>query len=203
MNALRAALINAAAFGIPSAFPESRTANTLDIKTQLLAQADTAYKDMKKRQTEINALWAQVPNTAPFTPALHKERVTKMTEVAKLLFGKPFRVFAKFTFHNLAEVQTAFSYSNLLNFARPLPVESFISGVARVRPRMGEYHKQMVLGDAVRNSPIAAVPFKYTTQRVMQFPVVDNPAGTDRWIGAKLPPGYAIPKDAISLVFES
>ena len=92
-------------------------------------------------------------------PFLHFPQLELLEELAKLLFGKQFKVSATFTFHDLSEVQTAFSYNTLLSYADPLPVESWMSGVARVRPRMQEYYKQMVLGDAVRNSPSASVPF--------------------------------------------
>ncbi|PBQ33646.1 hypothetical protein CNR22_18310 [Sphingobacteriaceae bacterium] len=205
LNNLRTVLVTASEFGVTTAYPEAFSSTTVETRDRLVEQADTAYKDLKKRYDEADTRLSAVTilvgqaNTA----AKHKVCVTELAEIAKLIFGRSFKVFTTFTLHNATEVQAASNYTTLLDDAGPFPIEAWMAGVARVRSRMGEYHKQMVIAESVRYSPASTSSFAFTKQNVFQFPVKDTTTGTDRWIGMKLPTGYEIPPDAISMIIES
>ena len=210
LNTLRSSLISAAQFGVSNAIPDTISTTTIEVRKALVDQATSTLSELNKRLTTTGTKLTAVFNAlnptpaVPITPDVHKVQVTALGEIAKLLFGRSFKVFTNFTLHNLTEVQNASNYTTLLSDAGPFPVEAWMAGVARVRPRMGEYHKQMVLAESVRYNPAATAAFEYTKQSVFQFPVVDtNTNGADRWIGMKLPATYKIPLDAISMVIES
>ena len=205
LNNLRTVLVTASEFGVTTAYPEAFSSTTVETRDRLVEQADTAYKDLKKRYDEVATRLSAVTTLVGLanTAAKHKVCVTELAEIAKLIFGRSFKVFTTFTLHNATEVQAASNYTTLLNDAGPFSIEAWMAGVARVRSRIGEYHKQMVLAESVRYSSASTSSFAFTKQNVFQFPVKDTTTGTDRWIGMKLPTGYEIPPDAISMVIES
>jgi len=206
LAALRKRLMDAAAFGLGTAVPDTQSDNTKEVRNQLVGQADRAYAELSQRVATVNPKLADVTTAiaAAQSSGDHKACVNSLIEIARLLFGRAFKVFTNFTLHNPAEVQAAANYTSLLNDAGPYPVEAWMTGVARVRPRVGDYHKQMLLAESLRYDPTAMAPFAYTKQTVLQLPVVDASAtASDRWIGMKLPAGYKIPLDAVSMVLES
>lgn len=199
LNDLRQALIDASAFGATTAYPASQSANTKDVRDLLIGQADRTYTDMINRRaqitTKMNTLIA-----SPVSAQDHKTNVGILLEVAQLLFGRSFKVFTGFTFHIPNDVQNALAYNNLLDDAGPFAVESWMAGVARVRPRVGDYYKLTLLSEGA--CFVSSSQSDYTSYKVIQFPLVNLQAADDRWIGMNLPPNYAIPKDAISMVVE-
>jgi hypothetical protein len=206
LNDLRNILKNISIFAIPTAFPPNATDNSELSRNQLLQQADVVYKEMEKRFPVITSKKNDAATPAS-TSVEHKVRAALLNEFAKLMFGRYFKVYTSFTHHYLTEVQTASSYANtyteFFSTSGVLPVETWMTGVARVRPRMGEYHKQMLLSESVRYNSASTSPFVYTQQTAMQFPVINNPQKRDQWIAMELPKDYPIPLDAISMVVES
>lgn len=191
LNALRVLLFRAANFGIEESIPDTDSSNLKEVRDTLAAQALRVSKELDKRYTLTSARL----NAAILLTDV-KAQFKELAELAKIIFNRSFRVFPDFTLHNASEVTDSLNYQALFTEAGPYAIEEWMYGVARVRPRMGEYHKQMMLSESIATRP-------FTTQRVLQFPVVDpSPTGTDRWVGMKLPTGYKIPADTISMVVE-
>lgn len=193
LMSLRQLMMRAANYGVEGAIPEMGVSSVISVRDSLVKQAGLVLTEVGRRQT---AAELRIFGTLPADP---KEKFKELTEIAQIVFGRSFRVFPDITLYNATDFTTNAPVwqSQLMNEAGPYAVEEWMYGVSRVRPRMGEYHKQMLLSECITGRTL-------TTQSVVQFPVVDQTAGgDDRWAAMKLPAGYKLPSDVLSLVVET
>lgn len=189
LGQLRNAMMTASLFGIESAIPATATSFLLQDRDALVAQATKALAVLTGRHTNAAARLGNVSS-------LNGEaaKVKELTEIAKIVFHPSFKVFPDFTLYNATTVASSLADTLLLDEAGPFGVDEWMHGISRVRGRMGDYRKLMLLSETVTGRA-------FTTQRVAQLPFAG--AGNNRWLGMQLPPGYEIPGDTLSLVIEA
>lgn len=191
MGNLRTAMMNAARYGIEGAIPETAVTVSADAKAALVLQAQRVSAELSQRVTSIGASY-----TAAVALTDRAAQYKALNDVARTVFGRWFKVFPDFGVYNSSTISTSLTYPGLLSTAGTYAVDEWMHGVSRVRPRVGEYCKEMMLAESMFKT-------SFTTQRVVQMPVVDTTNFTDRWIAMQLPQGYEIPSDVVSIVIES
>jgi hypothetical protein len=127
-------------------------------------------------------------------PADEGKKAEELKRAAGLLFGRGFKVFPEFTYHN--ETQLSNSWSNnatLLIEGGDFAVDEWLQGASKVRPLMQAFQKLGILSDALTGNDLASPD-------VAQLPVLSLP--DDRWVGIKIPDGYEVPDDNLSMVIQ-
>ncbi|NII25638.1 DUF4200 domain-containing protein [Pseudoflavitalea sp. X16] len=190
---VRAALLHSTYFGIPKSVPETASTHELNDSQELLLRARQVLPVLKKRKEQADALLASVA-----TQANEPAKLRVLLQAGEAIFGRSFRLFPDFTFYTPAAVTAAMSYSGYLDTAGVHAVDEWIQGLAPVRKRMHNLQQYLLF------SSILTANEGDTPLRVIQFPLAPVDTNGDvqaRWVGMKLPDGYVIPQDNLSLVF--
>jgi hypothetical protein len=181
---LREALFRAAQFGVRDAIPGSALETTPQALDALVAQANGALTEMRRRLREADA--ALAPSVEEVSPALEVE---KLSDAAHAIFGRSFKLVPFFTLENAAEVGLAVADSDsILRDAPPLALDEWLIGLTKVRPKIAAYQTAIMLAETLEHAT--------TTLKAAQLPFTEN----DRWLALPLRPNQKIYGDTLSLV---
>lgn len=188
LDNLRDQLVAATAFGITGSFPVSATDDSEAARDLLVGQSKLVKAELNRRYTLGIAKLTSIGALSD-----EREKAKALAELAQIVFGRAFKVYPQFTFHNPGDYTVSLSSTSLLSGAGDFPFDEWMQGESRVRPSMNRYRKIMLLAEAVTGRGI-------TTHDVVQFPL--NLSGTDRWLGLEIPEDYDVAGDTLSVVME-
>lgn len=184
-NALRAAMN----FATQGAIPEVAYENSIAARDILSLQAARIISQLTKLKDAADAAYTEL--TLLIEP---EDQLEKLQEIAKILFGRGFKVFPEFNFFNKSDIDLSRANNMaLLSEAGDFPVDEWLHGISKVRPKMSNYHLCAMITESLSD--------ENAIREVIQLPIVSN--ADDRWLSAKLPDGYVTPDQAITLVIET
>jgi hypothetical protein len=139
---------------------------------------------MRRRLREADT--ALAPPVEEISPSL---QVEKLTDAARAIFGRAFKLVPFFTLENAAEVGLAVTHSDsILRDAPPLALDEWLIGLTKVRPKLAAYQAALMLAETFEHAA--------TTLKAAQLPFTEN----DRWLALPLRPNQKISGDKLSLV---
>ena len=181
--ALRGVLREAADAGIPFSFPAGAD-DTLVAQGEMIATAIATLRDRAGAfETESQAAGLTPPQAAD-----------KLIAAVQQLLGADFRVLPRFTAPNAAALATSdAARDSILATARDGdgtvdPVGEVLTSVAQVRRAVHRLHRFRIAAELATGADLPVV--------AIQVP----PRANDVWLGAALPPDYAIVDDTLSLI---
>ncbi len=192
LDNLRDALLAAALFGIDGSIPSNAITFSTDARDVLVNQALPVEAELQKRYNNSSA---RMTALGSLTDEMSKAR--ELSEIAKDIFGRNFRVFPEFNLHNTSDYTLSFNSTVLLSGVGDYAIDEWMHGASRVRPQMGNYRKLMLLAETVTNRSDALVDAEH---HVVQLPL--DLTGNDRWLGLEVPADYEYPGDPVSVVME-
>ena len=176
-TAADAALMGAAAFGVPNSVP------LLDA-TAWPVQTAAAQTELQSRSTQVAALEASFNRAGGSETGLRDHDITRL----QIVFGAGFQVAAALTAAFASTLPALFGSSATLLANQPLGPVTWLARSARVRAGVARLSESLLYGEALSSSaPLTPV--------VAQLPVVLG----DVWAGLPLKSGAA-PADRLSLV---
>lgn len=190
---LRAAMMYAQLFGITRSVPATATSYQFEVANEMLQVARNVLTDMTTRKSTLDQLLASITSTMT-----QETKLKILTQATDALFGRGFRLFPSFTLYDAAPLINARSYTHYLDNAGDFALDEWLQGLSPVRKRMHAFHQQALLSSALLSrDPLSSMS-------IIQFPLA--PIDTDgniltRWLGTRVPAGYSIPPDNLSLVF--
>jgi len=162
-DALAAAtpLLDYAEFDLKPTSTEDIAKACLAMADELLNKARLLKTDLDKRITAVNELLVEYAATAEAT-----KQVTLLQDAGKQFLGEDFKMIPWFDLPdaNKAEWQNAIDHvDDLLDYQtnvlkRPLPVDDWFYGVARVREKITHMEQAMILAEGFRPQHIALTP---------------------------------------------
>jgi hypothetical protein len=163
-------------FNIQRAFPEFPGNETDPVLKEQLFQLTKSYS---ARATEIGEKY----NTHfdSFTAATdEKTKVQALTGAIQALLGTDFSVIPNVAVYNKTEFGNSHNQHTqvLSSYDDPFTMDTWMHGLARVRPKMESLENTMMMVENFDKSVSDLVP--------VQLPYVEN----DTWLGGKLPEGY-------------
>ena len=183
-DAMRAALLALAAFGIPGAVPRSATSEAPETRDALRDQCRSAADAVTRRVDAAERVAAAFdPDTATIdaTVAHHVERLTAV-------FGRAFRVLPRFTVRDATELRQSFADRNGLQGDDSQAVVGWFHRAARVRDGVARLARLALYTEALGTEPLDL--------RVGQLPHVPS----ERWVALPPPQGASIPGGRVSFV---
>jgi hypothetical protein len=189
---LRTAMLHSNYFGIPQSIPATATNYESEAALQLLDRAREALAKLTQRKAAADQQLALAPTQA--TEAL---KLAALLRAGEAIFGRAFRLYPEFTFYSPAAITAATSYTGYLDTAGIHAIDEWIQGLAPVRKRMRNLQQFFIASEALQGHENSNV------LSVIQFPLepVDGSGNIQaRWVGMKLPAGYVLPEDNLSLV---
>lgn len=163
---------------------------------KLLASAASALEHLKKREQEVAAIW---PAAGPTTGLSPEALLDTCQRAARAVFGGQFLVVPVFKpIDGGAEVKKALEPNASFLPNRPLVVEDWLHGAARVRTQLAGFEATLQAQSAMAKEAVR--DWKLTP---FQLPARPN----DRWAGAELPSDYFEAhadnetRDKLSLIF--
>jgi hypothetical protein len=187
LDDLRDALLATISFAIQGAIPEVAYSYTIEARNKLSAQATRILSQLSSIEAKVNLAFTELSGLTEID-----DRLEKLSEIGQLLFGRSYKVFPEFKFYNKADIDLSRANPNLLEEGGDFAIEEWLQGIAKVRPKMSNYHLSTMVSESLLNEE--------RIREVIQLPVVSNL--DDRWLSSKLPSGYEIPDQAISLVLD-
>jgi hypothetical protein len=176
-TAADAALMGAAAVGVPNSVPQLDPA-------VWPAQTAAAQAELQSRVTQVAAFEAGFDRTGASETALKDHDATRL----QMVFGAGFQVAAILTAAFAGTLPALFESSATLLANQPLAPVTWLARSARVRPGVARLSESLLYGEALGS----AAPL---TPVVAQLPAVAD----DVWAALPLKPG-AMPADRLSLV---
>lgn len=133
----------------------------------------------------------------------YPEFIKKLNEITELIFGKSFKILPHFKFdqeerkvwNDLVSGTTANTLMN--DNTDDFALSNWVSGVARVRPKVANLEFVNVLHDTFNSS---ANCFNYEP---VQFPYDGDSAGSDRWMALKVTDDANLKDRRISILFNN
>ncbi|MCB9234919.1 MAG: hypothetical protein H6581_24910 [Bacteroidia bacterium] len=178
IDAMRNALKAISVYGMDHAFPQV----VKDLEP-LREQSKSAVAEAAMRWTKFQA--EQVFEAEDNT----EQKVEKLTQAVKVLLGADFKVIPGFEMRDKGlEMAKALDIPDLLSEAEGLfPLDDWLHGLARVRPRMNTLERATLLtaNFGLREPELTAA----------QLPFREN----DRWLGNNVPENYALEGDKLVL----
>jgi hypothetical protein len=187
LDNLRDALMAANNFAVSGSVPESAYTYSLEARDTLSNQATRILSQLGAISGKTNTLYGELATLTDLD-----QRLEKLQEIAQALFGRDFKVFPEFNFYNKTDIDLSRSNPNLLAEAGDFAIDEWLHGIAKVRPKMANYHLSSMVSESLADHT--------ALREVIQLPIVSNL--DDRWLSATLPDGYSIPEQAISLVLD-
>lgn len=192
VDGLSAAMLSASRFGVQGSIPEvGGNLSEADL-TELLAQGGRVADILQQRLDDANELLAEVPGLSS-----QDQKLAKLQETAKAIFGRSFRLFPKFLLYDVAAFDAARNYPDYLASAGEMAIEEWIQGLSPLRKRMRSFRRAEMVSAALKGSQ-PSLP-----RSIVQMPLAPLGPGGDveaRWLGTKLPEGYEIPDENLSMV---
>ncbi|MEX6688080.1 hypothetical protein QTN47_11275 [Danxiaibacter flavus] len=190
---LRNAMLNANYFGVVRSIPTTALSYSVEDARVLLAEAGQALTILsKKNQTATQLLSSVAAQTS------EDAKLKILLQAGEAIFGRGFKLYPDFNFYTPAAVIAANAYTGLLTNAGPHAVEEWIQGLAPVRKRMHALQQWQLFAEVLTGVE-KKDPFKVT-----QFPLTpvdENGNVQSKWVGMKLPDGYDVPDNNLSLLF--
>jgi hypothetical protein len=186
-DALRELLLQANAFAIVGWVPEVAIEYSIEAQEKLSKQAGRVLAQIDSIQSVVSVAFADLAGMTEV-----EDRLEKLREIGRALFGRSHKVFPEFNFYNKTDVDLSRSNANLLTEGGDFAIEEWLHGISKVHTKMSGYHLHGMLTESLSETT--------PKREVIQLPVVSNT--DDRWLGCKLPDGYALPDQAISLVLD-
>lgn len=191
LDLLREQLISAANLGIPTAFPISSFEVSVAAQETLVLQAKASIKELKARVAKATTSWTDIVGG-------NGGEMVEIEQAAKDMFGDSFRIFPKFTLHNQAEINLAYSASSsILQDHPPLIMEEWRSGVSNVREKVKQY-SMVAFQSEMLNNVVATNPPQDFGLTPLQLPFDADPSV--RWLGLEVPETQIIENDTLSIV---
>jgi hypothetical protein len=181
-DALRAALIRMAHFGIQGAVPVSAAGDSAQARISLLVQGQSIAKEIAQRLDRIGRLAVPDPSSAQAETEYHLSRIREV-------FGPDFRVLPHVRPANAAVLKQAFGDSVKIQDGDPLAAVTWFQRAARVRDGIARLDVALLYAEALGNG--ARLGFQ-----VGQLPYVEQ----DRWVALPLPADSALAAGRLSLV---
>lgn len=190
LRPLRAALLEAAMFGLQGAIPQAPSGDSDDARRVIVSQARSVRRELSKRVEQTAAslrafddLRASGGRDEANAPQLRDLLIQTMRHV----FGQSFCPLPRFRPLNVEEVRLALNHSGLLGDDADAPLRWFQQG-ARISAGIGRYEIAMLLAEGLGTETF--------TLRVGQLPYQED----DRWMGLPLA-GSALPgQGRVSLI---
>ncbi len=190
LEILRKRLVAVADAGMVYGFPLSAVGAGDDERESLLAQSQSLtgrYEALKKSYdtslTSVNAADTKPP-----------QKVSLLTDMAKLFFGDAFVLMPKFTLTDPADVSQAdTNRSQLLDYVTntkqvPLPVDEWLLGISHVRPNMHLFGMVLMLSQTFNHDTPPCSP--------LQLPF----KAQDSWLAVAFPPDTTIVHDTLAIL---
>ncbi|MEM6272565.1 MAG: hypothetical protein AAF998_24345 [Bacteroidota bacterium] len=191
---LRQYMYAAALYNIDNAVPVTAQATDEANLSGILVQA-------REVVAKLEALYASARQSLTATETMDDPgaKLKAYQAIAQQLFGKGFRLLPTFVQYDpvtFAEAKTYGESGDLLAEGGDFPVDEWLHGVSRVRPRLGDYLRLSVLGEALHGED------RLGTLVPLQLPHTrdENGQPNGRWTGIEFPEDYEIPEDILSLV---
>jgi hypothetical protein len=172
---------------------------TIDIdeqERQILVFAEDINTQSGKLVAALTQAMSDVQDliTTAETSSSPSEVVKLLTEAAKAIFGPDFQVVPRFKLGETHgnELQNCFSHqSQLLDYQtnqllNDFPVDEWLYGSARVRPKLGAWENLAILAEGFKNTQTLDLT-------PLQLPYRED----DRWLGLEVPPDYQIEGDKL------
>jgi hypothetical protein len=177
---------------------------TFDLSTIEIEEAEKQIvvfaEDLKIQAEKLNAVLIETSGIVQNLlgehngTAVSKEKVEKLTEAGKAIFGDEFQMVPEFSFgaEQRDELQNCLAdQDQLLNFQindqlNDFPVDEWLYGVARVREKLGAWENLVMLAEGFKDRPALNL-------RPIQLPFKAN----DSWLGLAYPPNFAIEGDTL------
>jgi hypothetical protein len=189
VEALRSALKAIADAGFAYGMPVSGVGTATAERESLVAQAESVLERFDALSVETTSQFLEV-DTGGYAA---ERKLEILTDVVKGWMGGDFLLIPRFTFSDpeaVAEADAA--REGLLNHARargePRPVDSWLHGVACVRPLVHGFEVARMMGEAAIPTPWPLAP--------LQLPF----ASGDHWLGVEFPDGVELLHDTVSVV---
>jgi hypothetical protein len=186
-NRVLSYLNQAVLLGIPNAMGSAaglvKTGNRY--YTQALEQLYTVYKESKKRETDALAHQAGIAGSTP------AGQVEKLSDLAKLCFGRNMITLPVFMPPNLTDLRNQLNFpdsTRLTRFTGRLTMEDWLQSIGKVRARMKDLQQTNYTAD-MYGSVIPSI-------QPVQLPYRNG----DYWLGMSYPSSYTPAEDKLSLV---
>jgi hypothetical protein len=172
------------------------TLETEKVKRQIVVFAE----DIKVQADKLNAALLETSGIVHNLlrehddTAVPKERVEKLTEAAKAIFGNEFQMVPEFSFdaeqrdelqNCLADRDQLLSYQ-INDLSNDFPVDEWLYGVARVREKLGAWENLVMLAEGFKDRPALNLT-------PLQLPYKPD----DSWLGLGYPPDLAMEGDTL------
>lgn len=185
--ALRAALIQAAGFGVAGAFPVTQPGDPAELLEQLRAQARSVRAELEQRNAKA---MAELP-PAPADSLTDAQKIEKLTNAVQAIFGESFVFLPRFNPANREELALGFNVVLPAPGAEPRErrnaIKQWLQKAAPVRPALGRWRKLFLYAEALgdyagtpRNPPAG---FDAERFDVAQLPY----AAGEYWVALKFP----------------
>jgi len=197
VETLRIMLSECASFGVPGTIPETQTGFDNEIGKTLLANADGAYKAIRKRIKQAEKYLAVGADATKSNDV----RIGAIRDSGKELLGKAFIMLPHFKLRKADEITEQLNFDvhkGLLRNAPDQAVDIWMQSLSRVRERIAGLDTLEMWAENFE----VVVPEK----TVVQFPfAVDEDSGdsTDYWLGIEWPVDYMPSEDKLSLVIQN
>lgn len=176
-------LLSAAGYGIPGALPAGTGGSDAAAAAILVGQAARVQAAIWDRLLAAKAAGEAAAGLD------ENGKVAQWTAAAKAIFGADFIALPGFMLASPGEIAlSAGERASLLRHAvttDPFPLETWLAGIARVRPAEAHLERILTLAPALRRAEPEMVP--------LQLPYREG----DYWQGTILPPGYAYGPDRL------
>lgn len=181
---VREALHSLSGYGIPNTIPSSATGASASIRTSLLTHAESVLAETASKLEACDDARALIT-----TDTTNDQKVEIEVKAGAALLGTDFRMLPVFTPNNPDELESSFASSaSLLSEATtPLPVEEWLGGVSRVRPRMALWERAALMSDNFDRRVLRLDPVQLPHQ-------VDDP-----WLAIEYPPEYTLSGEKLLL----
>jgi hypothetical protein len=194
LNTLRGYLLETGLYNIPNAVPHAGFDFSTAIIEETIEYASRVRPVLQNKSEKAQDLLDNLGIT------VGNERIAKLEEVAKAIFGRSFRVFPEFLQYAEVEFERAKANPDYLDVAQvgDFPIEEWIQSVAKVRKPIAALQRADVLSEALKGSG-------FLNLEISQLPLVTLTTETtyrDRWLGAKFDVEYEIPGDNLSTLFQ-
>ncbi len=185
LEAIRAALLRMAFFGIQGAAPVSVVGETAEARADLLLQARSVAKEVSRRLERIADLERAVDIAHAAPDARRDHDFARLKEV----FGADFRVLPRITLANAADLARTFGASTALQANDPLAAVTWFQRASYVRAGVARLSAAMLYAEALGDGA-------HLDLCVGQLPFQSE----DRWVALPAPADQRILAGRLSLV---
>ncbi len=190
---LRNAMLNANYFGVVRSIPATALSYGFEDAKVLLADAAQVLPILNKKNQTATQLLSSVA-TQPSEDA----KLKVLLQAGEAIFGRGFKLYPDFNFYTPSAIIAANAYTGLLTNVGPHAIQEWIQGLVPVRKRMHALQQWQLFAEVLtgieKKDPFKVIQFPLT-------PVDENGNVQSKWVSMKLPDGYVVPDNNLSLAF--